>query len=77
MTTPQAKPRRALRLPQVKEKTGMGRTQILDAVASGNFPAPFAILPGGRAIGWDEGEVDAFLERQMAARQPNSGSSTR
>jgi prophage regulatory protein len=68
MTTPQAKPRRALRLPQVKEKTGMGRTQILDAVASGNFPAPFTILPGGRAIGWDEGEVDAFLERQMAAR---------
>jgi predicted DNA-binding transcriptional regulator AlpA len=46
----------------------MGRTQILDAVARGNFPAPFTILPGGRAIGWDESEIDAFLERQMAAR---------
>jgi prophage regulatory protein len=74
MATSQAKPRRALRLPQVKQKTGMGRTQIFDAVARGNFPAPFTILPGGRAIGWDESEIDAFLERQMAARANHSGS---
>jgi predicted DNA-binding transcriptional regulator AlpA/ribosomal protein L13E len=64
MTTPH----RALRMPAVKAKTSMGRTQILDAVKRGVFPAPFKVLPGGKAIAWDEAEVDQHLERQMAAR---------
>jgi prophage regulatory protein len=63
------KPRRALRLPLVAAKTGMKKTQIFEAVTRGSFPAPFKILPGGRAVGWDEAEIDAHLERQMAARR--------
>ena len=68
MTIPQFKTRRALRLPAVMAKTGMRRTQIFDAVQRGVFPAPFKVLPGGKAIAWDEAEVDQHLERQMAAR---------
>ena len=30
---------------------------------------PFKILPGGRAIAWDEGEINAHLARQMAERK--------
>ncbi len=64
-----AKNRRAMRLPAVEAKTGMKKSQIIDAVKKGNFPAPFNVLPGGRAIAWDEGEIDEHLERQMAARE--------
>jgi prophage regulatory protein len=64
----QSTSRRALRLRQVIDKTGIKKSQLLDAVKLGMFPRPFHILPGGRAIAWDEAEVDAHLERQMAER---------
>jgi predicted DNA-binding transcriptional regulator AlpA len=63
-----SKPRRGLRLPQVLEKTNIGKTALFDAVARGIFPKPYKILPGGRAIAWDEGEIDEHLARQMAER---------
>ena len=58
--------RRSLRLPEVEKKTGLKKTQILEAVDKGNFPKPFRIIPGGRALGWDEAEIDQHLENQMA-----------
>lgn len=61
-------PRRALRLPQVEEKTGLRETQIRDAERRGVFPKSFAILPGGRARAWDEAEIDAYLASRMAGR---------
>jgi len=64
----QLKTRRGLRLPQVIEKTGLRKTQIFDAVKRGIFPKPFHVLPGGRAVIWDEGEIDDHLDRQMAER---------
>jgi predicted DNA-binding transcriptional regulator AlpA len=60
--------RRALRLPAVCEKTGLRRTQILDAVRRGVFPQPYHVLPDGRAQCWDEGEIDAVLLQGIAAR---------
>jgi len=63
------KTRRALRLPEVKRKTGMGHSQLFDAVKRGIFPKPFNVLPGGRAIAWDEAEIDEHLEKQMAMRE--------
>jgi len=30
-------------------------------VASGRFPKPFPIIPGGRATGWFESTIDAYL----------------
>jgi prophage regulatory protein len=61
-------PKRSLRLPAVEAKTGLKRTQILEAVKQGNFPKPFHVIPGGRAIVWDEDEIDQHLEDQMAKR---------
>lgn len=60
--------RRALRMRQLEVKTGLKKSQLLDAVKLGLFPRPFHILPGGRAVAWDEAEVDQHLERQMAER---------
>jgi len=67
MTNP-TRPRRGLRLADVCRKTGAKETQIKEAVKRGDFPAPFKIMPGGKSIIWDESEIDAHLERQMAAR---------
>ena len=62
------KSRRGLRLPAVEAKTGMRKSQILDAVERGVFPRPFKIIPGGRAIAWAQDEIDQYLEQRMAAR---------
>ena len=60
--------KRGLRLPEVMQKTGLKRSQILDAAKAGKFPQPYVILPGGRALAWDEAEVDQHMANQMAAR---------
>lgn len=64
--------RRSLRMPQVEAKTGMKKTQILEAVKQGSFPKPFHVLPNGRAVAWDENEIDEHLENQMARDRINS-----
>jgi len=61
------RPRRGLRMRQVEAKTGLKRSQITDAVHRGIFPKPFRVLPGGRALIFDEQEIDDHLERQMMA----------
>jgi prophage regulatory protein len=60
--------RRALRLLEVLDRTGLKKTALFDAVKRGIFPKPFVLLPGGRAVAWDEEEVDDFLCERMAQR---------
>lgn len=62
------KSRRGLRLKQVEQKTGMRKTAILQAAERGEFPKPYKFLPSGRAIVWDEYEIDEFIEGRMADR---------
>jgi predicted DNA-binding transcriptional regulator AlpA len=33
-------------------------------VAKGDFPKPFSIIPGGRSVGWLEGDVDAWIVKR-------------
>lgn len=35
--------------------------KLFDMVARGQFPKPFLIVPGGRAVGWLESDVDAWI----------------
>jgi prophage regulatory protein len=53
-----------LRLPQVKAKTGLGRSTIYSQVADGCFPPPFSL--GARAVAWIEREVDAIIAARIA-----------
>jgi prophage regulatory protein len=59
---------RALRLPSVIAKTGLGRSAIYDGMAKGWFPKNFDLVPGGKARGWDEAELDEFLAKRRAER---------
>ena len=53
-----------LRLPAVKERTGLSRSSIYLWIARGQFPAPISL--GARAVGWVESEVDAWIAHRIA-----------
>jgi prophage regulatory protein len=54
-----------LRLPQVCEMTGFGRSMIYRMEAELRFPKRVKI--GTRAVGWLESEVQAWLVNKIAA----------
>lgn len=53
-----------LRLPKVKDRTGLSRSTIYSRVAEGLFPAPIK-LGGKRAVGWLENEIEEWLIKQI------------
>ncbi len=57
---------RVLRLPQVREKTGLSRSGIYERIKNGGFPAPINL--GGRTVGWLDAEVDAWINRCVQNR---------
>jgi prophage regulatory protein len=52
-----------LRLPQVKERTGLSRSTIYARVALGEFPSPVNL--GGRAVAWLDHEVDDWINDRI------------
>ena len=52
-----------LRLPAVKNRTGLSRSTIYLRVSQGTFPKPVNL--GVRAVGWVEAEIQEWLERQI------------
>ncbi|MFA7604458.1 MAG: AlpA family phage regulatory protein [Novosphingobium sp.] len=60
-----AAPHRLLRLPEVLDLVAMKRTPWLDRVRRNEAPQPVRI---GRAVAWEEGEVQAWIAEKLAAR---------
>ena len=58
-----------LRLSKVKEATGLSRSTIYRQISQGNFPQ--CIPLGGRAVGWIEQEVDAWIKEQIKRARRN------
>jgi prophage regulatory protein len=52
-----------LRLPVVKNRTGLSRSTIYLRISQGTFPKQISL--GGRAIGWIEQEIEAWLCYQI------------
>ena len=60
---------RIVRNAQVRTKLDVSEAKLFDMIAKGLFPAPFQIVPGGRAVGWLESDVDQWiLERKASIR---------
>lgn len=57
----QAQPRRILRMREICQKLGLCPSTVHDLVARGIFIKPFTLIPGGRAVGWLEVEVDQWI----------------
>jgi prophage regulatory protein len=51
-----------LRLPEVKNSTGLSRSSIYLRMAEGEFPKSISL--GGRAIGWFESDIQNWLEEK-------------
>ena len=64
-----------VRLPTVKGRTGLSRSTIYLRVSQGTFPAPVSL--GGRAVGWIESEVDAWIAARAADRDGRKPEQTR
>ena len=57
-----------LRLPTVKSRTGLSRASIYRLMVLGEMPKPYALSSSGRAVGWLESEIDAYIESRIAAK---------
>ncbi len=55
-----------LRLKNVIEKTGLSRSTIYAYMKEGRFPQ--AIRLGARAVGWNENDIDIWIEGCQEAR---------
>jgi prophage regulatory protein len=62
---------RLIRLPEVQQLTGLGRSAIYNKVASGELAPPVKIGP--RASAWVESEVYDWIESRIAKRAEAQG----
>ncbi len=53
-----------LRLPAVKDMTGLSRSTIYLRISDGKFPKPVSL--GSRAVGWVESEIHEWLSQRIA-----------
>lgn len=54
-----------IRLPEVKARTGLSRSTIYLRISTGTFPKPISL--GGRAVGWIETEIQAWINECVQA----------
>jgi prophage regulatory protein len=60
-----------LRLPQVKQRTGLSRSSIYAKISLGEFPAPVNL--GARAVAWIGAEIDQWINDRVKASRGGLG----
>ena len=69
-------PIKIVRHAEVRQKLNVSSAKLFDMIAKGIFPRPFAIIPGGRAVGWLEADVDHWIiGRSAGLREGNDAPS--
>ncbi len=63
---------RIVRHAEVRTKLDVSESKLFDMIARGIFPAPFQIVPGGRAVGWLESDVDSWILTRRAQTEVKS-----
>jgi prophage regulatory protein len=61
--------KRILRMKDLPSKTGFQPSTIYELISKGKFPAPFKLVPGGRAAGWFETTIDDWMAKQAERSQ--------
>ena len=57
---------RIMRLPAVKEQTGLKETTIYKGISQGTFPPSFPI--SDRCVGWRADQIDAWCKAKAEGR---------
>ena len=52
---------RIVRMAEAQERTGLCVSTLYDLINREIFPKPFHIVPGGRAVGWLESDIDQWV----------------
>jgi len=55
-----------IRHAQVRQKLNVSEAKLFDMLSKGLFPKGFQIIPGGRAVGWLESDVDKWIHDRKA-----------
>lgn len=63
---------RVVRMDAARTKTGLCASTIYDLISRGVFPKPFRLVPGGRAVGWFESDLDDWLAKRKLASEEQS-----
>jgi prophage regulatory protein len=58
---------RVLRMKDLPAKVSLQPSTLYELIAKGKFPAPFKLVPGGRASCWLENTIDAWLQERAAS----------
>ena len=62
---------KVLRLPKVKEATGLSRSAIYLKISKNLFPTPISL--GARAVGWLESEITDWITQQIKISRQMGG----
>ena len=54
-------PVQVIRHAQVCKKLQVSSAKLFDMIARSQFPKPFRLIPGGRAVGWLEQDIDRWI----------------
>ena len=65
-------PKRLIRKPEVRQKTGLCNAHLYALIAEGNFPPQIKLVKGGRASAWLESEVDEWIDQRVKASRANN-----
>lgn len=58
-----------IRHTQVCKKLQISSAKLFDICAKGLFPKPFLLIPGGRAVGWLEEDIDTWIRQRKELAQ--------
>jgi prophage regulatory protein len=62
-TSPQDRPTRLIRLPEVKGRVGLSRSSIYLRIAAGTFPRPVRL--GEKSVAWSEAAIDSWIAARL------------
>lgn len=61
-------PTRLIRLKEVQNRVGLGRSTIYRWMAEGNFPKPVRL--GGHAVAWVLDDIDRWVSKRIGRNSP-------
>jgi prophage regulatory protein len=62
---------RVLRMRDLAKRLQLSQSRLYALIAEGKFLRPFKLVPGGRAVGWLERDVDAWLANRHIGNTSN------
>lgn len=57
-----------VRMRDVTKRVNLSESHLYLLISQGKFPAPFPLVPGGKAMGWLNSTIDEYLASRVAAR---------